>query len=586
MDYLKEGNANLENDEFFVSAKRRAESGDSDGMVLLGRAYKRGMGTEKNAKKAFEWFEKAANAGNSEGMWRLGCAYGFGEGVEKSQDKDFEWTEKSAEAGNSGGMWRLGYAYEYGIGTEENAQKAFEWFEKAANAGNGTGMWRLGYAYERGKGVEKNDDLAYAWYQKSADTNERTGVWFLGHAYLLGIGVQKDTKIATELIIKSAEMGKVNAYSSLADEYLRGEHVNKSYEKAKEYYEKETEIGNGFYGYKGLANLYEHGYGVEESAEKMVEYLEKAYETSTENAEVYYKLGYAYYDGNGVKRDLNKAKELIERALLLGYNCSFRLEVIKKELGERDENEPMGEFAEQMVKNKLAINKLFAKVEKDLKKEFGNTWDRLQDNTRVFLNTAMASFVTLYAMGNHARGCVDFSSAITPMFKALESEVGHYLFSGYMRYLKENEISPFEFGEGKRFFIDMYAKKYLEPDELGEFSLGSVLSLMGIKKDSGRASEVEDEAAGRRGGVRELIMDEPMVEYLKKIVKENAFSLYSERELKEYFIVFAETIDDMTHSTRNKAAHVGVMSYAHAVACGNQIIKKAKLLKTFVDTFK
>ena len=561
--------------------KKSAEAGNDEGMMRLGFAYEKGKGTDIDLTKAFEWYKKSAEAGNDEGMMRLGFAYEKGNGTDIDLTKAFEWYKKSAETGNSDAMWYLAVAYERGRCTEKNLEEAFKWYKKSAEAGNSDAMWKLADAYEKGKGTEIDLQKSFEWLKKSAETGNAFGTGLFAHAYICGRGVEKDYQKALEYAGICATYNSGIGYSFIAKEYLKGKYLEQDYNKARELYEKATSLEeDSDFAFAGLAYLYENGYGVEKNPQLMVEYLQKSFLAYNNNAEVCYKLGYAYYDGNGVEQDLEKAKELFEKALSLGYHCSYRLSIVKEALGEEIKDNPMRLYAETLSKKNLKPSKIHALVEKDLQKDFGKTWDKLNENTKVFLSTAMTTFISLYSVGPHARGDLDFSSAISPMFKALEMEISQYLFSGYMEYLTSNNVDPSQFINEKRFFVIPYENRYLSPDKATVFTLGKIKELMGLKKKNSFSLNK------RVSSTEEVSIDKAMFDYLKEKVRDTAFSLYEDRELAEYFMGLAQTIDDMTRDKRNRAAHKDILSCKIAEQCGNQIIKSQKILKTFVDMFK
>jgi TPR repeat protein len=46
--------------------------GQPEAEILLGVAYNKGLGVEKNDKEAFNWYQKAAQQGNWRGQYILG----------------------------------------------------------------------------------------------------------------------------------------------------------------------------------------------------------------------------------------------------------------------------------------------------------------------------------------------------------------------------------------------------------------------------------------------------------------------------------------------------------------------------------
>jgi TPR repeat protein len=98
--------------------------------------YYFGEGTEKNMKKAFEYYEKAANQGHAIAEFNLGVMYEHGEGTAKDMKKAFKYYEKAANQGHADAQNNLAEMYKLGEGRVKNMKKAFEYYEKAANQGH------------------------------------------------------------------------------------------------------------------------------------------------------------------------------------------------------------------------------------------------------------------------------------------------------------------------------------------------------------------------------------------------------------------------------------------------------------------
>ena len=103
------------------------EEGHGKSQVMLGYAYKKGIGVVKNNKTSFKWYSKAAAQGDSYAQFKVGTAYTDGEGV-------------------------LG-----------NNQTAVKWFNLAAKQGFGNAQYMLAVNYYNGRGVGKDYKRAYMW---------------------------------------------------------------------------------------------------------------------------------------------------------------------------------------------------------------------------------------------------------------------------------------------------------------------------------------------------------------------------------------------------------------------------------------
>lgn len=106
--------------------------------IKLGNRYLVGTGgTQKNLRKAFDYFKMASDSGASEG--ELGMGLCFEEGLNVEQN-----------------------------GLLQNEKEALVWFKKASEKGHGKAMQRLALFYHYGKGGLKKDyNEAKKWYEKA-----------------------------------------------------------------------------------------------------------------------------------------------------------------------------------------------------------------------------------------------------------------------------------------------------------------------------------------------------------------------------------------------------------------------------------
>jgi hypothetical protein len=66
----------------------------------LGFLYAEGLGVERNASRAAEWFRRAADYGEPLGQAALGAAYYTGSGVPRDRVDAYTWTSLAAAQGN------------------------------------------------------------------------------------------------------------------------------------------------------------------------------------------------------------------------------------------------------------------------------------------------------------------------------------------------------------------------------------------------------------------------------------------------------------------------------------------------------
>ena len=564
--------------------------------------YEFGEGVEKDLAKAVELYQASADQNDSTGQWRLGYMYEYGDGIEKDFAKAVELYQDSAEQGNAEGQRCLGVMYYNGMGVEKDYNKALDLFQSSAEQGNAEGQRCLGVMYDNGVVVNKDYNKALDLFQSSAEQGNAEAQYCLGMMYYNGRGVEKDYNKALDLFQSSAEQGNSDATNAIGCIF---ENSN-NYTQAIHWYKKGEILGN-VYSMANLGQLYEKGLGVERSKTRAVEFYQKAC-NSGENicAAAAYLLGYAYYDGEGVKQNKATALEYFQKAYDNGYPCSYAIDMLNNELNKNRKaaDNPMRDYANNIISKNLPIKKMYPLVLKDLRKDFGPAWETLQPNSQKFLSTSMVCYIALYSMGGPIYGNMDFTSCITPMFKALETELGKYLYTGYINYLNENKI-PVSAFKSKRSFIVLVGEDgpysteftYRDPDDLEHFTLGSLHLVIGMdRKTQGRKGliEITDTKTKRResimideGEFNRSSIDPTMLDYAKSIFDEDVFgNVDLDRAITDYLVDLATEIKTITDSFRNPAAHANVMSYEKAETCANYLIKAKKLICKFVEKIK
>ena len=519
----------------------------------MSELFEKGYKSEKQGdyETALQLYLQAAEQGSDEAECRIGNIYRFGRGCPKDYAKALYWYSRSAEHGNASAESNIGSMYRFGQGVEKDYHTAREWYLKADQKGNDYAAQNLGSMYRFGEGVKPDAQEALRWYMKAAQKNNKFAQSNIGCLYRFGEGVPQDYHQAFYWYSLAADQGYVYA----------------KYE---------------------LGVLYYHGYGVEFDGEKafslLTEYEKDTWLDFKKNGEAYYYLGECHRNGIGTPKDLLLAQKRYTEAIDLGFNCQYVLTLVQNELDEATEKNLMREYANKMTQKKLPISKLYNQIAKDLSAEMGTLWPLLGPESQRFLITAMITYISFYSMGGHIYGNLDFSSVITQMFKALEKELGKYLYTGYLQFLQNNNVAASTFRR-KRSFIKKTANNeyvYRHAHDLSEFTLGSLNFTIGYDQSSGEDASSCDKAEGQKGQI-----DRTMYEYLSSVFRADAFdNVNLEREITDYIISVHQEVKSIANSLRNPAAHSEIMRCKQAETCGNYLLKVKKLLIHFLEKLK
>ena len=83
---------------------------------LIGYLYDKGLGVEKNAEIANQWYLKAAEQGFAKAQFNLGLSYEKGTGISKNMVEAVKWYRKAAEQNHAKAEMKMGYLTVEGIG--------------------------------------------------------------------------------------------------------------------------------------------------------------------------------------------------------------------------------------------------------------------------------------------------------------------------------------------------------------------------------------------------------------------------------------------------------------------------------------
>jgi TPR repeat protein len=147
--------------------KAKAEVGDAESQMELGRRYDKGAGVAKDQVEAVKWYRKAAEQNLAIAQYNLAVCYNRGGGCRESLTEDdaeaVKWYRKAADQNFAAAQYNLGVCYDRGDGVAEDHAEAARWYRKAAEQNDADAQYNLGICYERGDGVAEDWVEAYKW---------------------------------------------------------------------------------------------------------------------------------------------------------------------------------------------------------------------------------------------------------------------------------------------------------------------------------------------------------------------------------------------------------------------------------------
>jgi len=119
-----------------VSRRPAAPDESADQDHKRGMLFYKGIGVEKDFKKAAQWFRRAAEKGHAVAQYNLGIMTYLGQGVEQDYRQAAEWFRRAGEQDHAAAQYNLGFLYYEGKGVERDNLQAYMWIDRAASLGD------------------------------------------------------------------------------------------------------------------------------------------------------------------------------------------------------------------------------------------------------------------------------------------------------------------------------------------------------------------------------------------------------------------------------------------------------------------
>ncbi len=279
----------IKNDKAALALLRNeAKKGNALGEYNLGLALYSGLGMSKsNPRAAFSAIERAAKKGLKDAMGTLGYYHTYGIGCEVDHKKAVAWLERAAEKDMPNALFllALGYLHDerYMLRLPRDYKKSLEYFMRAGNLGHASAQNQVAYMLYHGMGRKGTEKEIQEWFEKAGENNFANALFTLGERANIVMHNHKDAngkfkpelrKIMYDYYRRGAELGQIRAMSRLASYYV---------------------------GYTGN----------EPDINKRIYWLEVAAEFGDSTS--INDLGYIYLQGNGVKKDIPRGLDMLEK---------------------------------------------------------------------------------------------------------------------------------------------------------------------------------------------------------------------------------------------------------------------------------
>lgn len=184
----------------------QALTGDSKARYVMARFFSDPQnGDLVNMEYAFYWHltlsrqilkEKLKDVAFTSTLYNTGVLYHDGLGTKRDLKKAFFWFNKAAQRGEPLAMVRVAVAYEHGTGVKMDDEKSIKWLNKAITLNNPKAKVAMAQRLLTGKGVDTNPKQSVKYLKEAAQQNSPEANFILGSLYLTGTHLPKDKALA------------------------------------------------------------------------------------------------------------------------------------------------------------------------------------------------------------------------------------------------------------------------------------------------------------------------------------------------------------------------------------------------------
>lgn len=193
-----------------------ALKGHVDAQRDLARAYKLGIGTEPDLKKALYWFRLAGAAGSCRSQREAGLLYRDGaEGGVPRFEEAGKWLGMAAQGGDMIAQYELARLLVRRDHPSPDPAGAEKWMREAALSGEINAQYRLGIKFWAGQGQRVDLREALRWTCRAAEGGDTRALVTLAGFFQTGNALPVDRFKAYVLLKSAAKRGDPTARAGL-----------------------------------------------------------------------------------------------------------------------------------------------------------------------------------------------------------------------------------------------------------------------------------------------------------------------------------------------------------------------------------
>jgi TPR repeat protein len=279
----------------FILVSKVSIAENIDTLIKSADKYYNGINTQKNYKKAYDYYKKASELGSGYASYQLANMCFLGRCKEKSKQANIMYYKKASEQGYIDATYYLGSviysSFKPVISKEEDLKLANKYCQYALNK-----------------------------YKEISKKNDGHALFKLGSIYGYGCGnIKIDFKKSEEYLLQASQNGSTEAMISLAKSYASGYTLAKDLNKAESLYKQAIKLGDNS-AYLDLARFYERQKRYKDAEKTFIELSNK---DILENVLAQDALGNYYYFGKpGILLDYKKAYNYYLKAAKEGFDMA------------------------------------------------------------------------------------------------------------------------------------------------------------------------------------------------------------------------------------------------------------------------
>ncbi|AMK13762.1 Sel1 domain-containing protein [methanogenic archaeon mixed culture ISO4-G1] len=308
---------------------RGIEANNVKCLRMAAELYRTGSDMPHRPDLTIKCYEKAAELDDAKSMFELASIFEKGELIPKDMDKALELYHRAGWEYEPRAQCRLGDYYMYEEGND--GQKALIWYRWAARNGNTAAMNELGRLYEQGIFVTQDMMRALYWYNRAymnGDELAKAKTDMMMDANDPFTGYPKETG-DEKLERRAIENDDASSCYKLGYMYETGEDGHAvDYDRSRLWFDIGARLGDSGC-IDNMGYIYYFGKGVEKDLGKAAELFKRAAEMGSPYSQRF--LGCMYRDGEYFTKDDKEAHKWLSRAAEQG------LENAKEELKALDD---------------------------------------------------------------------------------------------------------------------------------------------------------------------------------------------------------------------------------------------------------